>query len=95
MKELLPLGTIVTLQNGKKKLMIVGRIQNQTDSKKIYDYAAILYPEGLIDSEHFYLFNQNDIQCLYYIGMQDVEEFNYRYELEEQYRKLKESHYEN
>lgn len=83
MKELLPIGSVLTLKNGTKKLMIVGRLQKQTDQKLTYDYAAVLYPEGLIDSKHFYLFNQEDISCLYYIGMQDTEEFNFRYKLEE------------
>ena len=50
MKELLPLGTVVTLKQGKKRLMIVGRLQNQVGSDKIYDYAAVLWPEGVLDS---------------------------------------------
>ncbi|MDD7280863.1 DUF4176 domain-containing protein [Floccifex sp.] len=84
MKEYLPLGTIVALKNTKKRIMIVGRLQTRETDDKVYDYAAVLYPEGLIDSEHFYLFNQEDIQTLYYIGMQDEEEFNFRYRLQEQ-----------
>lgn len=84
MKEYLPLGTIVALKNTKKRIMIVGRLQTRETDDKVYDYAAVLYPEGLIDSEHFYLFNQGDIQTLYYIGMQDEEEFNFRYRLQEQ-----------
>ena len=42
MKELMPIGTVVTLKNGTKKLMIVGRLQAQKDSSKVYDYAACL-----------------------------------------------------
>ncbi|MDX8418212.1 MAG: DUF4176 domain-containing protein [Absicoccus sp.] len=84
MKELLPLGTVITLKQGKKRLMIVGRLQNQVGTEKIYDYAAVLWPEGVLDSTHFYLFNDEDIQTLYFIGLQDTEEFNYRYVLEEQ-----------
>ena len=87
MKELLPLGSVITLKEGSKRLMITGRVQNQIGSKDVYDYAAVLWPEGVIDSKHFYLFNQEDIDQLFYIGLQDVEEFRYRYVLEE---KLKE-----
>lgn len=83
MKELVPLGTVVTLKEGTKRLMVVGRIQNRKGETTIYDYAACLWPEGLIDSEHFYLFNHEDIHCFYHIGLQDVQEFNFRYELEE------------
>lgn len=81
MKEYLPIGSVITLKNGTKKLMIVGRCQTQLEQNKQFDYGAVLYPEGLIDSSHFYLFNQEDISNIYYIGMQDVEEFNYRIEL--------------
>ena len=88
MKELLPIGSVLTLKGGTKKCMIVGRLQNQTGKNIVYDYAAVLYPEGIIDSDHFYLFNQEDIDILYYVGMQDVEEFNYRFELEDQMKKL-------
>lgn len=78
MKEYLPLGSVITLKNGSKRLMIVGRLQNQIGSNDIYDYAAVLWPEGLVDSKHFYLFNQEDLDKLYYIGLQDMEEFQFR-----------------
>ena len=88
MKELLPLGSVITLKEGTKRLMITGRVQNQIGSKDVYDYAAVLWPEGVIDSKHFYLFNQEYIDQLFYIGLQDVEEFQYRFVLEE---KIKEN----
>lgn len=78
MKELLPLGSIVTLKEGHKRIMIVGRIQQANQDEKIYDYAACLWPEGLIDSKHFYMFDQEDIDQLYFIGLQDQEEFQFR-----------------
>ncbi len=82
MKEYLPLGSVITLKNGSKRLMIVGRLQNQIGSNDIYDYAAVLWPEGLVDSKHFYLFNHEDLDKLYYIGLQDMEEFQFRPVLE-------------
>ena len=82
MKEYLPLGSVITLKNGSKRLMIVGRLQNQIGSNDIYDYAAVLWPEGLVDSKHFYLFNHEDLDKLYYIGLQDMEEFQFRSVLE-------------
>lgn len=90
MKELLPLGTIVTLKNGTKKIMIVGRLQKQKENGKVYDYAACLWPEGMIDSQHFYLFDHEQIHILYYIGMQSSEEFQFRFVLEDEMKKLKE-----
>lgn len=89
MKDLLPLGSVVTLKKGTKRLMIVGRLQNQVGKNKVYDYSAVLWPDGVVRSDGFYLFNQEDIDILYYIGLQDVEEFNYRFVLDEEYQKLK------
>jgi hypothetical protein len=88
MKELLPLGSVVTLHNGDKKVMIVGRIQMQSKNGPIYDYASVLWPEGMIDSSHFYLFNHEDISHLYYIGMQNEDEFAYRHELDERLKEI-------
>ena len=46
-KELLPIGSIVRLQNGQKRLMITGVLQSKEDElDKQYDYLGILYPEG-------------------------------------------------
>ena len=76
MKDLLPIGSVVTLKEGKKKLMIIGRIQENEKTKKLYDYAGCNWPEGYMDKDHCYVFNHEDIDCLYYIGLQDIEELN-------------------
>lgn len=89
MKEFLPLGSVVTLKNGTKRVMIVGRLQNKTGEEEIYDYASVLWPEGLVDSSHFYLFNQEDIDCMYHVGLEDIEEFNFRFRLEEECKKIR------
>ena len=84
MKDLLPIGSVVTLKEGKKKLMIIGRLQENMDTNKVYDYAGCQWPEGYMDKDHCY----EDIDCLYYIGMQDIEEFNYRFELDEKLKEM-------
>ncbi len=88
MPELLPLGSVVTLINGEKKIMIAGRFQRHEKTKKIYDYSAVLWPEGYIDSTHLYLFDHKDIDRLYYIGLQNEEEFLFRSILEDEYEKI-------
>ena len=40
MKDLLPIGSVVTLKEGTKKLMIMGRLQQNMKTKKLYDYAG-------------------------------------------------------
>ncbi len=88
MKEYLPLGSVVTLKEGDKKLMICGRIQREVITKKVYDYCACLYPEGMIDSKSVYLFNHEDIQNIYYVGLQDSEEFAFRHQMEKAWKNL-------
>ena len=88
MKEYLPIGSVVTLKQGTKKVVICGRIQKETKQGQIYDYCACLYPEGMIDSRSVYLFDQEDIGRIYYVGMQDEEEFAFRVRLEEELKKL-------
>ena len=77
-KTLLPLGSVVTLKKGTKKIMIVGRIQEDVKTHKQYDYAACYYPEGILDVHELFMFQQEDIEYVYYVGMQDEEEFAFR-----------------
>lgn len=82
MKQYLPLGSIVLLKGGKKRIMICGRIQKKVGEDTLYDYAACYYPEGIVDSKSLFLFNHEEIETVYFVGMQDVEEFRFRAFLE-------------
>lgn len=42
-----------------------------------------------MDKEHSYVFNHEDIDILYYLGMQDIEEFNFRSKLDELMKKIR------
>jgi len=74
MLDLLPLGSIVLLKNGEKKIMIYGRKQIEVKTQKLYDYVACLYPEGNINEEYTYLFNHEDIRDIIFRGYSDVDE---------------------
>ena len=78
MKKLLPIGSVVMLKDGNKRVMICGRVQTKIDDGIIYDYSACYFPEGIISPNELFLFNNDDIKLLYFMGLQDVEEFNYR-----------------
>lgn len=72
--ELLPIGTIVLLKEGEKRLMINGIKQtNANGDGKEYDYLGILYPEGHIGDEFQYLFNHEDISEIIFRGYEDDE----------------------
>ena len=48
MKSLLPIGSVVLLNGGEKRLMICGRVQTDVATGKTYDYSACFYPDGII-----------------------------------------------
>lgn len=77
-EQLLPLGSIVTLKGGTKKIMIIGRIQKAALDDTVYDYCACYYPEGFLSSDEMFLFQQTDIERIYFVGLQEQEEFAFR-----------------
>ena len=74
MKEYLPIGSVVLLNNGKKKVMIYRRRQIRNGEKLEYDYIACLYPEGYVNDNYRYLFNNEDINIVVYRGYSDADE---------------------
>ena len=81
MKKYLPLGSVVILKGTEKKLMIIGRYQMVKED--IFDYSACLFPEGYLGKDKLYVFNQENIQEVYYLGMQNQEEFVFRQKMQE------------
>ncbi|MBD5423792.1 MAG: DUF4176 domain-containing protein [Allobaculum sp.] len=77
-RDILPLGSVVTLKKGKQRLMIVGRFQEEASSGQLFEYSAVLWPVGMISSNQVYLFNGDDIDCVYFLGLQDSQEFTFR-----------------
>ncbi len=73
MKKYLPIGSVVLLKDSQKRIMIIGVKQKQANSDKIWDYCACLYPEGIIDPEQLFLFDAEQIERLYFVGLQDGE----------------------
>ncbi len=75
MNTFLPIGSIVLLKKGEKRLMICGRIQVDVGSGVRYDYSGCFYPEGVLDSDELYFFNNEEIKEVFFVGFQDREEF--------------------
>ncbi len=71
-----PLGTIVKVAGNDKRFMITGRavsvVLKKGDKPKMFDYAAVLYPEG-IGNRHLY-FQDSDISEVVFRGFADEEE---------------------
>lgn len=73
--KFLPVGTVVLLKGAKKRLMITGFCSFDEQKKdKAYDYTGCLYPEGIISSKQMALFDHNQIEKIYHLGLSDDEE---------------------
>ena len=83
-EKYLPIGTVVMLKGGSKRVMIVGFCcSDNKDATKIYDYSGCLYPEGTISSDKMLLFNHNQIDKIYNLGLVDEEEKQFKEKLKE------------
>lgn len=73
-EKFLPLGTVVLLKSGTKRLMIIGYCAfDEAKKDKAYDYIGCLYPEGVISSKQMALFNHSQIQKIDFTGYSDEE----------------------
>lgn len=70
----LPIGTVVMLKNGEKRLMITGFVCNDKNSGKTYDYSGCMYPEGILSTEQTFAFNHDQIEHIFFMGYLDEEE---------------------
>ena len=73
-EKYLPLGTVVLLEGGTKRVMITGfATASSDDPDLIYDYAGCMYPQGFITSNQTILFDHDQIQKIYHFGLIDPE----------------------
>ena len=80
-KDLLPIGSVVKLNEGERDVMIIGRIVVPEGSDKIFDYVGCVYPEGVSSSDDMVFFSRENITTLYFVGYQDPQELTYRAEV--------------
>ena len=76
-KELLPIGSIVLLRGGKKKLMIFGVKQTDMQTQELHDYIGVIYPEGNIGSGGQFFFDHKNIEQVFFTGYTDAERENF------------------
>lgn len=81
-KEFLPIGTVLMLKGGKKRVMVTGFFSvDVNDREKVYDYCGCLFPEGLLSSNETLLFNHEQIEEIFHLGLQDDEEKQFKEKL--------------
>ena len=81
-EKYLPVGTVVLLKGGKKRVMITGFcVVSPEVEKKIFDYCGCIYPEGYLNSTQNCLFNHDQIDKIYHVGLVDDEELKFKNQL--------------
>ena len=78
-EKYLPIGTVVILKEASKRLMITGFCSMDAENKDVmYDYSGCLYPEGVISSNQTALFNHDQIEKVFHLGLVDEEEKKFK-----------------
>lgn len=86
-KKLLPIGSVVLMKKGIKKLMIVGIKPINKETNEEFDYIGVMYPEGYIGNEGSLLFRHKDICDVIYRGYENPEREEFIQLLDEAYKK--------
>ena len=74
-EKFLPVGTVVMLKGGSKRVMITGFCSaSQEEPDKVWDYTGCPYPEGYISSNQTCLFDHLQIEKIYHLGLAEDEE---------------------
>ncbi len=78
-EKFLPIGSVVLLQGGTKRIMITGFCSIAEDDKtKVYDYSGCVYPEGYLNSNQVCLFDHDQISELFHLGYECDEETEFK-----------------
>lgn len=89
-RELLPIGTVVTLTGSEKPMMICGFCPTgPARPGYVYDYSGFPYPEGYMDTLKIYQFDGEQIEKVLALGYQDRETFGYMNKLQQKIDEIK------
>lgn len=89
-KGLLPIGSVVQIGDSKKKVMIVGCCQKGGSGEpRLWDYTGVIFPEGYLDANKMFLFNNEQITMVYALGYQDAEQIAFKKKAEATIQELR------
>lgn len=83
-----PIGTVVLLKGGSKKVMIIGykpeikSVLNNESKSNVWDYSGCIFPEGLLSSEQVLMFNHEQIETIYNLGYKNEEQERFKEQLQ-------------
>lgn len=79
----LPIGTVVLLKGGTKKVMINGFCAvTEAKKDKVFDYRGCPFPEGVLESSGVALFDHDQIKEICHMGYKNDESINFLDKLE-------------
>ncbi len=76
-KDLLPIGSVVRLREGRKKVMVFGIKQTDTATGREHDYIGVVYPEGNMGEQLQFFFEHDGIEEVVFRGFEDQERENF------------------
>ena len=77
-KTYLPNGSVVLVDGIEGRIMICGRLLKKEGEEHLYDYIGCRYPSGLNNKEDLVYFNNEQLNMVFFLGFQDIEELVYR-----------------
>lgn len=57
--------------------MIIGYKSKVSGNDKVWDYSGCLFPEGVIDANKLFVFDDAQIERLFFLGLQDTESMTF------------------
>ncbi len=75
-KEILPIGSVVVLEDSNIKFMIVA-LKVILKDNKIFDYAAVRIPKGFESNDKLFMFNSKKISKVIFEGYKDDQVIDY------------------
>ena len=82
--KFLPIGSVVLLKGGTKKVMITGYCMKTAENPdKIYDYNGCPFPEGELKSNITSVFNHDQIEKIVFLGLESEEQLKVNEEVKE------------
>lgn len=90
LEKYLPIGTVLKLKFGNKKLMINGYACKDLNSgDKIFDYSGCVYPEGVLSFDRAIVFDHEQIEKIFFVGYVDEDEKSFMTKLRDGVAELK------
>lgn len=76
---MLPIGSVIYLKEGSKKIMILNRgpLVVIDEKTQMFDYSGCIYPVGLVPDQVLY-FNQENIDKVIFEGFSDEDETRFQ-----------------